>query len=117
MWFGVAIDFDNGLIWGGTWNKRQHVMEWGAGSNPATGTLPAMTFTASTTMRICVILGNAAGTDQRIVMVENQNNLIGLPSGFTPWGGTIALSTTATPSGTSSGGSGIGNIWPFGIVQ
>lgn len=114
-WHGIAVDFDNGKIWGGTWDKRQHRMHWGSASDPATGTGAHMTFTASTTMRIVSMHLQTAPVTEYVVMVENQNNLIGLPSGFTPWGGAIAVSATATPSGLAV--SGIQNIWPFGITN
>jgi len=121
-WMGVAVDFDTGKMWVGIWNEWDQTMRWGTGSDPAAGTNPHMTFTASTTMRIFMTFGlfGASGTSDRAryVMVQDDNNVIGLPSGFTTWGGTAPSSTTATPSGTGSVGTGSGsNVWPFGITS
>lgn len=114
-WQALAIDFDAGKIWGGTWQNRSQTMFWGAGSDPATGTGAHMTFTASTTMRPCVSWLTTAAVQDRTVFVADDNNVIGLPSGFTTWNGTAPVSVTATPSGTVAAG-GVLNIWPFGIV-
>lgn len=114
-WQGFAIDFAAGKAWGGTWQARSQSMFWGAGSDPATGTGAHMTFTASTSMRPCVTWQSTAAVQDRVVFVGDDNNCIGLPSGFTTWNGTAPVSVTATPSGTVGAG-GILNIWPFGIV-
>lgn len=113
-WQGCAVDFDTGKIWGGTWNKVQHRMEWGAGSDPATGVGAHMTFTASTTMRIAVTWQSTIAINSRVVLVTDPANVIGKPPGFDPWDPDPTVSLTSTPSAGGSGG--ILNIWPFGIV-
>jgi hypothetical protein len=80
--------------------------------------LPHLTFTASTTLRIFVADETGAGKQWgRVNLVQDDQNVVGLPSGFTTWGGTAAVSLTTTPSGTSSGAIGGGNVWPFGITS
>lgn len=118
-WHGVAVDFDAGNIWVGSWNYQTRTMNWGVGSDPATGTLPHMTFTASTTLRIFIADEGGAGKNwARVNLVQDDNNVVGLPSGFTTWGGTAPVSLTATPSGgpsTTTASGALRVLWPYGV--
>ena len=95
-----------GYIWAGIWNKKERVMNWS--SDPALGLNPDMTFTASTTLRIAAT--NVARTVP-VILVAEDTNVLGLPTTFKTWNGT--RSTTATPSGVSSG---TGVLWPYGVM-
>jgi hypothetical protein len=119
-WVGCAVDFDNGHIWFGHWNWGRQAMAWAVGADPATGTNPDMTFTASTTFYIGTQINQGSNKGWTYLIAETAN-CIGTPSGFTPWNGTsTAQSLTATPSGTSSGGGGGGTggrvLWPYGVI-
>ena len=118
---GVAVDFDAGKIWFGRWSGYTNQMFWSGGGDPATGVNPHATFTASQSLRIFMtfaLLGESQQADLgRYILIQDDNNVMGKPSGFTTWGGTAPTSNTATPSGTGLSGGGIKNIWPFGIMN
>jgi hypothetical protein len=115
QWHGVAVDFDRGEMWVGQWNYNDRVMKWGAASDPATGLNPHLTFTASTSLRIFVSDGGS--TVRRINLVQDDLNVVGLPSGFVTWGGTAPTSVTATPSPSPSASlAGAKNVWPTGVM-
>jgi hypothetical protein len=96
------------------------VMHWGAASDPATGVNPHLTFTASTTLRIFICDGVLGGTThlRRVNLVQDDMNVVGLPAGYTTWGGTAPTSVTATPSPSTSAAltSSGRNIWPTGVI-
>jgi hypothetical protein len=111
-WIGVAVDFDQGYIWFGGWNFATRTMVWG--TDPATLTGPDMTFTAGTEMKIAAHASGSA--PKQFVLVAENNNVVGLPSGFSTWnGGGVETSLTATPSGTVAA-SGARVLWPYGVM-
>jgi len=107
-WVGVAVDFDQGYVWCGLWNKVTRSMGWL--NSPAALINPDMTFTANTGMRI--VCTNVS-RELPVILVAEDNNVIGKPVGFDTWnGGGPETSVTATPSGTT----GTGRVlWPYGV--
>lgn len=119
-WYGCAVDFDLGHIWFGSWNPNRRQIAWHQGADPATDTNPDLTFTASTTMYIAITPTNdtVGGAKGWWYLVAESANVIGAPSGFTPWNGTTTESTTATPSAavpTTTASGALRVLWPYGV--
>jgi len=115
--WGIAVDFDAGYIWCGIWNRNDRQMNWTPGANPATGVQPDYSFTPSATFKVAMIMGSASGGGAKIgILVAEDTNVIGLPSGFTTWNGTtsITASATMTPSAAIVGGTSR-VLWPYGV--
>ncbi len=115
-WMGVAVDFDAGRMWVGQWNYNERAMRWGAASDPAAGTNPHITFTVNESLRIFVCNGGV--TLRRVNLIQDDNNVVGLPAGFETWGGTAPASVTDTPSASPSAAiaASARNIWPTGVI-
>jgi hypothetical protein len=117
VWLACAVDFDVGKVWFGAYNPNRGAIGWRQGADPASGTLPDMTFTASTTMYIAVTPLQNPGAGGAIgwwYLVAESANVVGMPTGFNPWNGDSAPSATVTPSGAAAATSGI--LWPYGVV-
>jgi hypothetical protein len=115
-WESIAVDFDNGKIWFGVLDQNSRTNIWVNGGNPSAGTGEALTFTASTTLHAFTYLRiDGSFPDKTTIFVAETNNLVDIPTGFTPWNSNDpTASLTATPSGTV--GSGGGRVlWPYGV--
>jgi hypothetical protein len=81
---GIAVDFTAGNIWFSSNNV------WSASSNPATGSLPAMTFVPATVgaLFLGMSFNGAAGAANGVWTLQPTaaSQKYAAPSGFTPWG-------------------------------
>lgn len=117
----VAVDFDNGKLWFGNWDRGPRTHDW-RGGNPVAGTGEHASFTAGASWyAVMGVLGSAGG---QYTGIFTSAGLIGnLPTGYTAWDGTTgdssdtggSASTTATSSGSGGGAGGLRVLWPYGV--
>ena len=78
--FALAVDFGSGNVW----TARNNV--WSNSSNPATGSLPIMTFTPSTVGALFAALGSNISSGTYTLQSTPASQKYAPPSGFSAWG-------------------------------